>query len=604
MVKEEVDVAEEIKEVETRVIEMPAVFTVGELAEKLEVPVTALIGELIKNGIMATVNEKIDSETATLVLEEFMPEIELKLLEKKDANSAGKREAKELTKQAKERPPVVAVMGHVDHGKTTLLDAIRGSKVVEGEAGGITQHISAYQIVHGDKPITFLDTPGHEAFAALRQHGANLTDMVIIVVAADDGVKPQTKEAIRFAKQAGVKMIVAINKIDKSGANINRVKQELAKEEVMIEDFGGEVIAVEVSAKSELNIDKLLDTILLVAEVEELKAEYDVPAEGLVIESHMARGKGAVATVLVEHGTLESKEFIVAGASYAKVRTMTTTLGEQIDVAGPSTPVILTGFKTLPVFSDLFKEYGSEKEARQAAEKYASENDIAGSGNLNITSTEMIRRIDKSIEQREVPVIVRADVQGSLTSVLQSLQSLEHEEVKVRIVGTGVGNISESDISMAEASGSIIYGFNVELPVTIKRQATKLNVLVKVYKIIYELIDDIKVEMSKLLEPEIVEEEIGKLLIKGVFRTTKTQIICGGETTKGKILPNAFVRIFRKKEKLGEAKITSLRKGDQEAKEVVEGDMCGMELATDKKIVVEIGDKLEFFTREEKVREI
>jgi len=588
---------------EKRVIEISPVIMVGDLAEKLEIPVTVLIGELIKNGIMATVNENIDHDTVHLVLEEFMPEIELKLLEKSE-EKAVKRVAKELSTKAKERPPVVAVMGHVDHGKTTLLDAIRGSKVVEGEAGGITQHISAYQIMHGKKPITFLDTPGHEAFAALRQHGANITDVVIIVVAADDGVKPQTKEAIRFATQAGVKMIVAINKIDKPDANPNRVKQELATEKVMIEEYGGDVVVVEISAKSELNIDKLLDAVLLVAEVEELKADFDVPAEGITIESHMATGKGAVATVLVEHGSIKVRDYISAGASYARIRSMTTTLGEKLDEAGPSTPVVITGFRSLPVFGDTFKKHSSEKEARQAAESYAADNDVSSRNNLNINSTEMIRRIDKSLEQQDVTVILRADVQGSLTSVEQSLQTLEHEEVKIRVIGSGIGNITESDISMAEASGAIIYGFNVEMPITIKRQATKLNVPVKIFKVIYELIDDIKTEMSARLSPETVEEEIGKLVIKGVFRTTKTQIICGGEVSKGKILPNSLVRILRKKELLGEAKLTSLRKGDSEVKKLVEGDMCGLELETDKKIVLEVGDKLEFYTREEKAREI
>ncbi len=487
-------------------------------------------------------------------------------------------------------------MGHVDHGKTSLLDAIRGAGVAEDEAGGITQHISAYQITHNKRAITFLDTPGHEAFAAIREHGAHLTDIVIIVVAADDGIKPQTVEAIRFARKAGVKIIVAINKIDKEGANLDRVKQQLSEHDLLIEEWGGDTVVVPVSAKTKEGIDKLLDMILLVTDVEELKADTDVPARGLIIEAHVEQGRGPVGQALVEAGTLKPGDFVVAGGSYAKIRNLETTDGQAVKTAGPSTPVVITGFKTLPKFGDEFVAVANEKAARAQSEAGAASQQAAG-GHLDIGGSELIRMINRSNEMQELNVIIKADVQGSLKSVIDSLRALGTDEVSVRVVGFGVGPINENDLHLAHSTGSIVYGFSVGLPTSSKQKASRDKVRVRLYKVIYELIDDVKSELSELLSPEIVETELGRLLVKGIFKTTKTEIICGGEVTKGKLTAPALARVTRGDEELGEVEVTGLKRGPADAKEIVEGEMCGMSLKTEKRLVLEEGDRIDVFTR-------
>lgn len=576
-------------------IQIEEVITVGDLAGKLDIPVTKLITELMKNGVMATVNEKIDFDTAEIVTEEINSNIKLVKKEAKN-NSSSKRQERKTSKSGDIRPPVVAVMGHVDHGKTTLLDAIRGSQVASGEAGGITQHISAYQIDHNKRKITFLDTPGHEAFAALRQHGADLTDVVIIVVAADDGIKPQTVEAIRFAQNAGVKMVVAINKIDKPGADANRVKQQLSEHKLLVEEWGGDTIAVEVSAKNNSNIDKLLDMILLVADMEDLKAETNnVSAEGIIIEAHVEQGRGAVATALVEQGVISTSDLIVAGGAYAKIRTLEDSMGTQIDKAGPSTPVIITGFKRLPRFGEAFIQYATEKEARQVAELNATKDN---EGRLEMSSSDLIAMIDKKREQQPYNVIIKSDVQGSLKSVVDSLSTLENKEVIARVVGKGVGGITEGDVAMASSSGAVIYGFNVEISSRVRKLAQREEVPVKIYNVIYELIDDVRESMSELLSPEVIETEIGKLIIKGVFRTTKDTVICGGEMTKGKATPGSFAKIYRNKEFIAEAEVSKVQRQQEEVKQVNEGDMCGLELKTSSRITVELDDKVEFITKE------
>ena len=578
-----------------KTIQVEEVITVGDLAGKLDIPATALITELMKNGVMATVNEKIDFDTAQIVTGEIDDTIEV-VKKESEKKEHVQREKREVSAKGVDRPPVIAVMGHVDHGKTSLLDAIRESDVADGEAGGITQHISAYQIAHSDRQMTFLDTPGHEAFAALRQHGADLTDVAVIVVAADDGVKPQTKEAIRFAQNSGVKMIVAMNKMDKPGADANRVKQELSDNNLLTEEWGGDTIVVEVSAKNKTGIDKLLDMILLVTDVEELKAEVEgIPAEGIIIEAHKVQGRGAVATALVEHGMLKPGHLIVAGSSYAKIRTLETTTGSAIKEAGPSTPVTISGFKSLPRFGDTFIVVKSEKEARKLAEENGlKEND----GRLDMSSTELIAMIDKQREQQSFNVIIKSDVQGSLKSVVDSLATLENNEVIARVVGKGVGDVSESDVMMAASSGATIYGFNVDLPVSIKKLAAREGVRIRAYKVIYELIDDVKDNMSELLAPEVVENDMGRLLVKGVFMISRNQVICGGEITKGKVSNGLVAKIMRDKEVLAEAEVTKVQKQTAEVKEAVEGDMCGIELKTDKRVPVEEGDRIEFVSRE------
>lgn len=581
----------------SKVIQIEDMITVGDLAGKLDIPVATLVGELFKNGIMTTVNQRIDFDTAEIIVGELNLGIQLeKAPNEAVADQAPDRTERLQAKTAGGRPPVVAVMGHVDHGKTSLLDAILALKVANAEAGGITQHISAYQTIHNGKTLTLLDTPGHEAFSALRQHGARLTDVVIIVVAADDGVKPQTVEAIKFAKAANAKIIVALNKIDKPEADANRAKQSLAEAGLMPEDWGGDTTVVEVSAKTSKGIDTLLDMVLLMADIEELRADTAGNAEGIVIESHLEQGQGASVSVLIEHGKISKSEYVVAGITYGKIRTLSNWKGEPIDEAGPSTPVRITGLKELPQFGDYISVTKNEKEARDRAEK-AKHRQV--SGKLNMTSGDLIGLINKNAAMKEVPIIIKADVQGSLTSITDSLRLLENEELKMRVIGSGVGSITESDVQMASTSKALIYAFNVSTPTNVRKLAEREKVSIRDFQVIYELLDDAKAVLTALLAPEIRETELGKLIIRGVFRTTKDEIICGGEVTKGKVEPGALARVVRDKEQLGEVVVTKVQRQQQEAKEVFEGEMCGLSLKLDKKIVIEEGDRLEFYKREE-----
>lgn len=580
---------------EEKIVAIADSVTVGELAETLNISVTSLIGELFKNGIIATINQKLDFETAQIVVEELGVGV---VLEKK-AVAVKERQVHQLTDKAVSRPPIVAVMGHVDHGKTSLLDAILDKKTVEGEAGGITQHISAYQTERNGRMITLLDTPGHEAFAALRQHGAVLTDVVIIVVAGDDGVKPQTVEAIRFARSANAKIVVAINKIDKPTANPDMVKAQLASEHKLNpEEWGGDTIMVEVSAKTGQNIDKLLDMVLLVADMEELKADEDVPAEGLVIEAHMETGRGAVVGLLVEHGKVKPGSYLVAGATHGRVRTLQDYRGRAIKQAGPSTPINVTGFKELPQFGDSFIVAKNEKEAKHLALQFKAEQDEL-SASTNVTGADILKMMSQKHDAEEYNVVVKADVQGSLTSVIDSLKLIDTKgEVNLRVIGTGVGNISEKDIHLATDKRTVIYGFNVDLPPAVKRLAVRDRVEVRLFSVIYELLDDAKDSMEKLLAPDVVETEIGQLEIKGVFRTLRDEVIAGGKVLSGKVESGLLARVKRKSVQIAEVEVTSVQRQQSEAKEVFEGEMCGLSLKTTKKLNLEEGDKLEFFRRE------
>ncbi|MFZ1458721.1 MAG: translation initiation factor IF-2 [Candidatus Saccharimonadales bacterium] len=584
-----------------KIIQVPSQITVGELAELLGLPATTLVGELFKNGIAATLNQRIDVETAQIIVGELGIDAEL---QQKSADEPIKAAKRELTDRAEERAPIVAVMGHVDHGKTSLLDALLETKVVEGEAGGITQHISAYQTVRKNRPITLLDTPGHEAFAALRQHGAALTDVVIIVVAADDGVKPQTIEAIKFAQTANAKIVVAINKIDKPAANVDMVKGQLATDHNLNpEEWGGDVIMVPVSAKTGEGLDKLLDMVLLVADLEELKAETDVPAEGLVIEAHMEIGRGPEVSLLVEHGVLNTGMHLVAGLAHGRVRTLVDYADRPIKLAGPSTPATVTGFKELPSFGDRFVVVKNEKEARQLVAKHRSELEH-NAVSANITGSDILNLMKKQDETQQLDVIVRADVQGSLTSLVDSLKLLDNGEISVRVIRSGVGNISENDVRLAESSHAVIYGFNVQLPPAVKRTAMRDHVIIRNYRVIYELLDDVRAVMTDMLSPEVVETEIGELKILGVFRTTKDSVIAGGEVLRGKVAPSLLARVVRSKERIAEAEVKHVQRQQQDAKEVFEGEQCGLELSTSGKLVLEVGDRLEFFTRELKKRSL
>jgi translation initiation factor IF-2 len=583
-------------ETQEKIIQIAGSITVDELAEALGLSVTALIGELFKQGIMATINQRLDFDTASLIIDEL--EIKNVKLERKNTATKTSNFHRELSEKAVLRPPVVAVMGHVDHGKTTLLDSLLHKKTVEGEAGGITQHISAYQLKHDDRLITFLDTPGHEAFAAIRQHGAMLTDIVVIVVAADDGVKPQTVEAIKFAQSANAKIIVAINKIDREGADIPRTMADLAQHGLQPEEWGGDVTMVPISAKRGDNLEKLLDMILLTADIEELKADVEIPAEGLVIESHMEVGKGSVVNLLVTGGELKTGKFVVAGSAYGKIRTMMDFRGKPKGKATPSTPVTVTGFKELPNFGDRFIEVKDEKTARKQALLNAQV-EASETASANVTSTDLLRMMNTADNSKVFNVIIKGDVLGSVTSVIDSLKMIDTKgEISLNIVSSGVGDVTENDVYMAEGDNTVVYGFNVNVPTNIVKLATRDGVEIRNYRVIYELLDDAKASMENLLDDEVVEEETGEMKIKGVFRTERTAIIAGGEVLTGRVGAGMLGRVYRNKELIGEVSVDSVQKEKMQVTELVAGETGGIAFNLEKKLVIELNDRVKFFTRE------
>lgn len=579
-----------------KVIQIAGAITVDELAQALGLSVTALIGELFKNGIVATINQKLDLETAQILIDELkIPNVKL---ERKTTAISGSNEKRELSANAVSRPPVVAVMGHVDHGKTTLLDTLLGKKTAEHEAGGITQHISAYQLEHDGRVITFLDTPGHEAFSSIRQHGAMLTDIVVIVVAADDGVKPQTVEAIKFAESANAKIIVAINKIDKEGADVPRTMASLAEHGLQPEEWGGDTVIVPISARTGENLDKLLDMILLTADIEELKADVDIPADGLVIESHMETGKGSVVNLLVTGGVLKTGEFVVAGKAFGKVRTMLNWQGKPLGKASPSVPVTVTGFKELPNFGERFVEAENEKAARKMAllNSQAMASETAAT---NVTATDLLRMMNVADNTKAFNVIVKGDVLGSVTSVVDSLKLIDTKgEITLNVIATGVGDVTENDVYLAAGDGTVIYGFNISVPTNIAKLAARNGVDIRIFKVIYRLLDDAKHSMEQLLDKEVVETEVGEMKLKGVFRTEKTYVIAGGEMLKGRVEPGDVARATRGKEVLGEAAVESIEKEHVETKELVEKEVGGLKLNTERKLALEVGDRLVFVKRE------
>lgn len=583
-------------ETQEKIIQIAGSITVDELAEALGLSVTALIGELFKQGIMATINQRLDFDTASLIIDEL--EIKNVKLERKNTATKTSNFHRELSEKAVLRPPVVAVMGHVDHGKTTLLDSLLHKKTVDGEAGGITQHISAYQLKHDDRLITFLDTPGHEAFAAIRQHGAMLTDIVVIVVAADDGVKPQTVEAIKFAQSANAKIIVAINKIDREGADISRTMADLAQHGLQPEEWGGDITMVPISAKRGDNLEKLLDMILLTADLEELKADVEIPAEGLVIESHMEVGKGSVVNLLVTGGELKTGKFVVAGSAYGKIRTMMDFRGKPKGKATPSTPVTVTGFKELPNFGDRFIEVKDEKTARKQALLNAQV-EASETASANVTSTDLLRMMNTADNSKVFNVIIKGDVLGSVTSVIDSLKMIDTKgEISLNIVSSGVGDVTENDVYMAEGDNTVVYGFNVNVPTNIVKLAARDGVEIRNYRVIYELLDDAKASMENLLDDEVVEEETGEMKIKGVFRTERTAIIAGGEVLTGRVGAGMLGRVYRNKELIGEVSVDSVQKEKMQVTELVAGETGGIAFNLEKKLVIELNDRVKFFTRE------
>ena len=580
-------------------ISLPPVVTVSDFAQRLGLGAAQVVGELMKNGVMATVNEQIDFDTAEIIAAEFgftaTPEAE-----QPEDRPSQKNSDVESSKQS--RPPIIAVMGHVDHGKTSLLDALRKTDVVGGEAGGITQHIGAYQITKNERVVTFLDTPGHEAFAALRAHGAKTCDIAIIVVAADDGVKPQTKEAIEHAKQAGVALVIAINKIDKPGADSNRVKQELSEIGVVADDWGGDVPCVEVSAKTGDGLEKLIEVVMLVSDIAEPQAVFAGLGNGVVIESHIDTGRGPVVTLLIQNGELRVGDWMVVGKSYGKIRSLENFLGEPIKKASPAMPVVVSGLKDLPAFGDWFEEVETEKIAKDwmsSQSRKASFKSLTAAKSMN--SQDIARAvIDGKI--KELAVVVKADAQGSLESLTTSLEAVGNDEVRVKIIGSGVGDISETDINSANAGNAIILGFNVGISGPVNQLAKRSDVEFKLYKIIYELLDDVRDWLSTLLPPEIIETEHARLKILGVFKTTKNMVVCGGKVLSGKIIPSLDIKIISAKKEIGLGKLDSLQKNKESAKEVVEGDECGLSVET--KTPITLGDELSFYSTETKARKL
>ncbi len=582
-----------------QVVTVPEAIAVGEFAAKLDLPVTKVIGELMKNGVMATINEQIDFDTAAIIGSELGFEVQPESLPETAPQQLLKQHLAEG--EGTPRPPIVAVMGHVDHGKTSLLDAIRSSHVAEKEAGGITQHIGAYQIQKGERWITFIDTPGHEAFSALRQHGARMTDVAVIVVAADDGVKPQTKEAIRHAKEAGGQLVVAINKIDKPGADPMRVRQELSDLGLVPEEWGGDTVMVDVSAKTRQNLDKLLEMVLLVADVEDLRARADGPADGVVVESHLDTGKGPVATVLIGNGVLTVGDYLVSGSTYAKVRSLGDFRGKRIASAHPGMPAIVTGFKAVPSFGDRWQGVSSEQEARARVAAQTRREQAKSLGIKKIDASGLSAAITAG-QVQEFNVVLKADTQGSLESLVEALAVLHNEEVAVKVVSSAVGDIAESDISFAKTANALLIGFNVALHSGLRALANREGVQVKLYRVIYELTDDLREALSSMLAPEVIETVLGRLEIKGVFKTTKAAVVCGGTVISGKIEPGLKLRVLRGKEILGLGTLGSLQKDKQSAKEAFEGETCGLNVTTG--VVIELGDVLEFFTVAEKARQL
>lgn len=581
-----------MSETDPKRIEITAPIQVSEFAKLLDLSAADVVGALMRNGVMATINESIDYDTAAIIGGELGFEIA--------EAQAGRGETVEAVDESllKPRPPVVAVMGHVDHGKTSLLDAIRSSKVAAGEAGGITQHIGAYQVERKDRIITFLDTPGHEAFSAIRAHGAKTADIAIIVVAADDGVKPQTKEAIEHAKAANVSIVVAINKIDASGADVNRAKQELSEIGVVADDWGGDIPTVGVSAKTGEGIENLLDVVLLVSDIAEPKARVEGMARGVVIESHLSTGQGPVASALIQEGTLDVGDWIVLEDGYGKVRSLQDFRGKRIKSATPATPVVISGLKELPNYGDWIEEVESERAAKDWATSQARKQSAKSLVNVKSLSSADLARAVAEGDRKELNIIVKADAQGSLESLQSALEQIGNDKVGVKIVSIGIGDITESDINAATASGAIIVGFHVSIAAAVNQLAKRADVEFRLYKIIYELLDDIRSWLLSLLPPEIVETEMARLKVLGVFGARKKVQTVGGQVISGKITPDLKVAIMRGKERAGEGKLQSLQRNKEVVKQVAEGDECGMQIESGTTIAMD--DELMFYKTEEK----
>ncbi|PLT34172.1 translation initiation factor IF-2 [Bacillus sp. V5-8f] len=569
--------------------------TVAELAKKLHREPSEIIKKLFMLGVMATINQSLDKDAIELVAGEYDVEVEEKILV--DITDLEVLVTEDNEADLIERPSVVTIMGHVDHGKTTLLDSIRNTKVTEGEAGGITQHIGAYQVEVNDKKITFLDTPGHAAFTTMRARGAKVTDITILVVAADDGVMPQTVEAINHAKAAEVPIIVAVNKMDKPAANPDRVMQELTEHGLVPEAWGGDTIFVPISAKNGEGIDSLLEMILLVGEVEEYKANPNRRAIGTVIEAQLDKGRGSVATLLVQNGTLKIGDPIVVGNTFGRVRAMVNDLGRRVKEAGPSTPVEITGLNEVPLAGDRFIVFEDEKTARQVGEARSQKQLASQRSEKSRVTLDTLFEQMKQGEIKELNIILKADVQGSAEAVAASLQKIEVEGAKVKIIHTGVGAITESDIILATASNAIVIGFNVRPDVNAKRAAESENVDVRLHRIIYKVIEEIEAAMKGMLDPEFEEKIIGQAEVRTTFKVSKVGTIAGSYVTDGKITRDSGVRLIREGVVIFEGEIDALKRFKDDVKEVAQNYECGITIKNFND--VKEGDVIEAFVMEE-----
>ena len=576
-------------------ISIPEEIVVSELASRLKATVAEVVKKAFLMGSMITANDVIDFDTAELLAMEFNAKVEKEVIVTIEEKIIDDSEDDDTN--LVERAPVVVVMGHVDHGKTSILDAIRHANVTSGEAGGITQHIGAYRVMINDKPITFLDTPGHEAFTTMRARGAQATDIAILVVAADDGIMPQTIEAINHAKAAGVTVIVAINKMDKETANPDRVKQQLTEHELIPEEWGGDIICVPVSAKTKMGLDDLLENVLLVAEMKELKANPDRAAKGIVIEARLDKGRGPIATVLVQNGTLNAGDIVVAGTCLGRVRAMTNDKGEKVQTAGPSVPVEIIGLDEVPVGGDIFNSVTNEHLARQLVQQRKSEKkEEIFNAQTKVTLDNLFDQM-KQGEMKELKIIVKADVQGSVEAVRQSLEKLTNEEVRVNVIHGGVGAVNESDVMLANASNAIIVGFNVRPEPTAAANAERDGVDMRLYRVIYDCIEEIESAMKGMLAPKTREVELGSAEVRNVIKIKSIGLIAGSYITKGKIQRGGLVRVVRDGIIIADDTIASLQRFKDSVKEVAEGYECGIGL--DKFNDIKEGDIFEVYMIEE-----
>ena len=576
-------------------ISIPDEITVGELATRLKQNVAKVVAKFMQMGEMHAASDVIDFDSAALIAEEFHAKVEHEVHVSIEERLFTQEE--DSADQLVERPPVVVVMGHVDHGKTSILDRIRSTNVTAGEAGGITQAIGAYQVNVNGSPVTFLDTPGHEAFTAMRARGADMTDIAVLVVAADDGIMPQTIESINHAKAANVKLIVAINKMDKPTANPERVKEQLTKYEIVPEDWGGETACIPVSAATGAGIQDLLERIVLEAEVMELKANPNRRAKGAVVEARLDKGQGTIATLLVQNGTLHKGDCLIAGTAVGRVRTMRNDKGVEIESAGPSTPVVITGLTEVPTAGDIFEAVEDERLARELADKRTTEaKEKQFAAYTKVTLDNLFDQMAQN-DMKELPIVVKADVQGSAEAVKQSLEKLSNDEVRVRVIHAGVGAISKSDVSLADASNAIIIGFNVRPDAVAKAEAEQAGVEMRMYRVIYDAINDVSDAMKGMLAPKVREVALGEAQVRQVYKISSVGTVSGCRVTSGKITRDAQLRLVRDGIVICEDAIASLKRFKDDAKEVAEGYECGITLQ--KFSDVKEGDVFECFKLEE-----